>query len=300
MSNLDRVTTLFSSVYPGAYQTYSAVVEDRAEYVSSVVVCPDVHGRPELVQAALDSGADRVLFVGDIIHREQADSWRRMDRMFSDGQIQDSKEFQEEVVANLTCWELILQAKKENPLRVHFVRGNHDDTEGFLMGSYGKYARINLESRIWRDGLAALNKQCYNAMIAFERKIPYVYRGLFTHGKETPDILVTHSLPHSPHWTRAPKLNHPDTHETYSWSDNTYHNAAWEEYTDSIDVLMKQHFNADWDSLDHWFIGHRSVRDGLARVQHGGKVVQINNPDEMLLLHYSPKKESDKWEVRKV
>lgn len=291
---LKTTANLFKTVHPGGSKRCAIV--NHVDYEGfPVTVCPDVHGRPELVRKAL-AGPGPVIFVGDIIHREDNEVWKRIH--MQSGPLHERPEFLSEVGVNLTCWKLILQAKEKDPNRVHFVRGNHDDTEGVLMGQYSKGY---FSSCTWSEGLQALNSAFYRRMVEFERSIPYIYCGFYNDGKVSPDIIVTHSFPHSPTWADTPKLNHPETHDTYSWSDNTGYNADWDRYPNpSLHALMDQTFASTWNTLDHWFVGHRPVTDGLARVQKDGKVVQVNNQKQHVLLTYNPAEQGQKWQANLV
>lgn len=288
---LKTTAELFRTVHPGGSKS-CAIVNHVCYEGSPVTVCPDVHGRPELVKKAL-AAPGPVVFVGDIIHREDNEIWKRM-LVEQKGPLHERPEFHAEVEANLTCWKLILEAKEKDPDRIHFVRGNHDDTEGVLMGNYSKGF---FSSEAWKEGLYDLNSAFCKRMIEFERSIPYVYLGWYEN-KTSPNIIVTHSFPHMPSWTKTPKLNHPETHDTYSWSDNTSYNSKWDQYpTHVLDELMASQFASDWSTLDHWFVGHRPVNEGLARVQKDGKVVQINNQKQHVLLTYDPAEQGQKWQA---
>lgn len=293
---------LLKQVQPCA-PSKSAVVTDTDYSVRDVIVVPDVHGRPELVRAALAQPADRVVFVGDIIHREQRDAWERIDDYVCVGaysqksfsQLHRSPDLQEEVKASMECWRLILEAKQENPERVHFVRGNHDDTECQLVGTYGKYSQYQ-ESVLWAMGLDQIDAPIHEALIRFERKIPYVYLGHFREDAWT-NIVVSHSLPHSPAQREAPRFNHKLTHETYAWSDNTRHYANWVQNPRRLDALLQDNFSTSLECLDHWFCGHRPANEtGGIREQLGGKVVQLNNQHQLILVHYRPyQEEAPRW-----
>lgn len=290
---LKTTANLFDTVSPGGEKS-SAIIHHVDTKVTSVTVCPDVHGRPELVEKALATPGV-VVFVGDIIHREDNEVWKRICEQ--EGPLHERPEFHAEVEANITCWKLILEAKKQDPYRVHFVRGNHDDTEGVLVGPYCKGY---FSSEVWKEGLRDLNSAFYSKLVSFERKIPYVYLGWYEN-KMSPNIIVTHSLPHSPVSVHAPKKNRQEAHETYAWSDNTGRNAEWDKFpVHSLDSLMVNNFSSTWNTLDHWFVGHRPVTDGLARVQKDGKVVQINNQKQHVLLTYNPAEQGQKWQANLV
>lgn len=294
---------LFKEVEPCPFSKYARIV-DADHSVEKVIIVPDVHGRPELVRAALDQQADRVVFVGDIIHREDREAWERVDDFVGRGcygekffsQLHKSPDLQEEIQASLTCWKLILSAKSEQPERIHFVRGNHDDTEGLLVGTYGKYSQYQ-ESVLWDRGLHQVSPELHAALVSFERKIPYVYLGQFRDCAMPTNIIVSHSLPHSPAHAGLPKFNHKLTHETYAWSDNTGRNANWVQNPNRLDRLMESNFDCNLSTLDHWFCGHRPANDtGGVREQLDGRVVQLNNQHQHILVEYYPQQQrTPRW-----
>lgn len=250
---------------------------DNKDSKLPTIIVPDIHARWEFVNHVLQqyaTGEYNIVFTGDILHSEGDDNkWESIELYYirkCEGRIKDvPQDMKEELDNSFYSLQLILEAKQKLPDNIFLLRGNHDDISCRLQGDYGKYARVFLESTLFRETCKKTYPELLKAYYEYEKHMPYLYIGT--------DFLASHALPDAKVKKKEIKLDDKRTHWRFSWADNTdYGSASVYYFNDNIKELNPM--------ASYWFCGHRPVSDGLLRLQCAGRLVQNNHPDRWVII----------------
>lgn len=260
-----------------SYKCESPVITNIKSKLPSIIV-PDIHARWKFVVdvfAKYSPNKYNIIFTGDIIHSEGPENkWRQIEQYIirnCGGHFNNvSEAMQEEIDNSCKALELILSFQKQFPDSVFLLRGNHDDISCKIQGDYGKYARVCMESALFREALKVVDKNLLHAYYQFEKKMPYLYVGH--------DFLASHTIPDEKWTLKDIKFNDKRTHWSFSWADNT-------NYSSSCLMHFEGNLGRLGSNARYWFCGHRPVeKDQLVRTQCGGKLVQNNHPDCQVII----------------
>src|SRR3989338_7710174 len=172
-----------------------------------------------------------------------------------------------EMARGLGLMKMVMDLKLQYPRNFHFLRGNHEDVDGGLMGDFKKgdvlqseEVRSWLQENFGADFIAKWAK--------FEDTLPLLAKGK--------NIVVTHAAP-AGNFTRE-QIESRDRKTTIglNWTENRQHsqNAIPEN---KLRSNMKNILaNIGMTAEAQWFIGHRPTYD-LYRAQCNGQLIQIND-----------------------
>ncbi|OHA00195.1 MAG: hypothetical protein A3C07_00080 [Candidatus Sungbacteria bacterium RIFCSPHIGHO2_02_FULL_47_11] len=172
-----------------------------------------------------------------------------------------------EMARGLGLMKMVMDLKLQYPHNFHFLRGNHEDVDGDLMGDFKKgdvlqseEVRSWLQENFGADFIAKWAK--------FEDTLPLLAKGK--------NIVVTHAAP-AGNFTRE-QIESRDRKTTIglNWTENRQHsqNAIPEN---KLRSNMKNILaNIGMTAEAQWFIGHRPTYD-LYRAQCNGQLIQIND-----------------------
>ena len=269
--NSDRLI----SILPNGYST-EPVIDNRSSKLPTIIV-PDIHARWEFVNRVLQqyaNGSYNIVFTGDLLHSEgDGNKWEQIEQYYirkCEGRVKViHPDMKIELDKSFYSLQLILEAKQQFPDNIFLLRGNHDDISCRLQGEYGKYARVFLESALFRKVGKIAYPELIKAYYEYEKYIPYLYIGH--------DFLASHAIPDERVKTKDLKLNDKRTHWRFSWADNTNYNSSSVYYfNDNIKELNPM--------ASYWFCGHRPVYNGLLRLQCNDRLVQNNHPDRWVII----------------
>lgn len=227
------------------------------------------------VQDLLHTKEINLVCLGDGVHSEAQNSsrWGEIQRNYLDGK-KDSKALRGELFDSLNTMKIVSVLKKNYPNNFHFLRGNHDD----VMGVYGKFCRVVLESVLFREGLIhSLGHEPLEAFRDFENSLPLVVRG--------ENFVASHTCSLNKISLADAERKGFKVYKELSWTDNRYFNDNEESV---IEKFSNNFMELKGDDNGVWFIGHRPVNEGLFRSQFNGRLVQINNPNKFIAALIKP------------
>jgi len=226
------------------------------------IIVPDLHGRREFLAKVLNKEIDgkkvfdllkagriNIVCLGDGMHTEKAENWT-------------SGLLQKEMVESLGTMKMVMELKAVFPDSFHYLRGNHDE----VMGGFYKYANEFETVRTWIK--ENFGEDFLGTFAAFEEALPLV--------AVAEKFAAAHAAPREAYSKDQINAREKDFSHRFRWTDNT----AGESSQAAVEGTLAN-LGVPGGKL---IIGHRPVNEGdLMRKQFKDKLIQINNPKEMVM-----------------
>jgi len=179
----------------------------------------------------------------------------------------------QDTAQSLGMMRMIMDLKTLCPESFHFVRGNHDDVDGYV-------AKFNHESE--RTALAIADKfgEGFLRLLAnFQAELPLVVKGK--------NFVASHAMPGRILTRDEIEERSKHATEALTATDNVSANVR----KPSPECLLDTMANIGAGEGGKWIVGHRRVNgtDGY-REQYDGKLVQICDPVNKIIAVVSPNK----------
>lgn len=253
------------------------------------LVIPDLHARPQMLQALLASRLDErgsatiedlleearlsLLFLGDIPHAEgqaAARRWMHAYERLARERVEQAilcPEMEEEMQLALEALRLVIELQSRHPGRVFCLKGNHDNMTN--AGDHGdhpfyKYAMEGMMGALWLR--LAYGEELFPLIRAYERALPVLAAG--------PRFFASHA---EPAWALSLEdildyHERPEVVEALIWTAND--EAAPGSVRKTMEALSA---SGICPPAIVWLSGHRPVAGHFAR-RAEGLLMQIHNP----------------------
>ncbi|MCA1753304.1 MAG: metallophosphoesterase [Spirochaeta sp.] len=249
-----------------------------------LVVLPDIHGRIELVLAALsasypdhgieqpllyalDSGRAQLLFVGDYVHAEARarERWMHAFEEFSGG-FKKHVAMDQEMNESLGVLQVFALLKRAYPDMVHGLKGNHENIsneEGEGNHSFGKFVLEGAMVAEYMDRF--YGGAAFEALYRLEKSLPLLAVGS--------SYLISHAEP-ARFFEREEVIEYrrsPEVVEGLTWTDNDQAEPG------AVYAMLEHYLRHSEPSEAIYLGGHRPVQD-LYALRAEGRYVQFHNP----------------------
>jgi len=251
------------------------------------LVLSDLHARRDFLVKALshEVGGEKVI---DLLKAGKVNVVCIGDGMHAEGRAQDrwllaeqdalanrhSNALDQEMVEGLGTMKMVMDLKSQFPANFHFLRGNHDEVKG----NFCKYSRMVGESALVKDWMVeTYGEDFLEKYAAFEESLPLVARG--------DGFVYSHAAPGGRLDRAQIEARDPKAFAQVAWTDNT----GWNDADPDLQGRFQHNLAEVGGAGGRWMVGHRPVRDGLARQQFGGQLVQINAPNDFVVALVPPR-----------